>query len=159
MSMHKDDFIDACDKPSPLEPVNYSIWMIRLFTWDGAMPLIMLSLPGLARRFGPKNNDQFLVMAVVAALIAGILLRFTFGMRHINSNHCGPIFKTVQRIVLLLMIFVLVLIESVICVNPPGRLQQADVLFFGIAGSLYLLVMAFVLYPGRRRAERSACNE
>lgn len=152
MSIYNDRAKNSYESGTTVHPVNYSKWFLRLLTWDGIVPAIMLALPGFARRFGPQNNDRFLVMLVVAALIAGILLRFSFGMRHINANHCGPVVKQVQRIGLCLMIFMLMLVETLICVipNPNADLKLADFVFFATVGSVYLLVMGCVLYPGRR---------
>ena len=150
MSMFDDRCLDSNGQPETLQNVDYSKWFIRLLSWDGVVPLMMLSLPMLVRRFGPPNNDVFLVPAVVGALIFGILFRFSFGMRHIRLNHCSERMKLIQRVGLWTMIAVLVLVETVMCVIPPARLKQEDVFFLAFVGAIYLIVMACVLYPGRR---------
>jgi len=150
MSIHDDRFVFPNSGHETHEPVDYARWLVHLITWDGIVPGIMFSIPILVRRFGPQNNDRAIVMAVVLALIVGIFLRFGFGMRHINENYCGTTVKLLQRIALLIMIFLLVVFEAVLAVLPQGPLVLADFAFLAVFGAVYLPVMASVLYPGRR---------
>lgn len=110
----------------------------------------MYSLPFLIRRFGPANNDRFMLFVIVGALIFGIFVRFTFGMRHIASNQCRKLVKQAQRVGLITMIFLLIFLELFICIVPPQALAIEDILFVVIATAIYLFVMSWVLYPGRR---------
>lgn len=153
MSIYDDRRLDAKGQPKSFQRVDYAKWFIHLLTWDGVVPVVMWSLPFLVRHFGPPNNDRAFVFAVVGGLIAGILLRYTFGMRHIRANYCSIRVKAFQQAGLFAMIALLVLVESLLCVMPPipeGGLKTPDVLFFSAMFTVYLLVMACVLYPGRR---------
>ena len=149
MSKHDDRCLNANRQPERHQSVDYSKWILRLLTWDGLAPVMMLSLPFLIRRFGPANNDRFLVMSIVAALIAGILLRFSFGMRHIRANYCRAGVKRFQQAGLLAMIAVLVLVETLLCLIPAAGFKGADLMFFSVVALGYLLVMSCVLYPSR----------
>lgn len=150
MSIKDDRFVYPSSGHETHEPIDYFSWLVRLITWDGIVPIIMLSVPMLVRRFGPQNNDGASLIAVVFALIVGIFLRFSFGMRHIKENYCSTIVKCLQRIVLLVMICVLVVFESFLAVVPRGPVRPEDLMFIGGFGAIYLLVMSSVLYPGRR---------
>lgn len=153
MSIYDDQCLDANGQPEMYQRVDYARWFIHLLTWDGVVPIVMWSLPFLMRRFGPPNNDQAFVFAVVGGLIVGILLRYAFGMRHIRSNYCSVRVKSLQRAGLFAMIGLLVLIETLLCFMPPippGGLNMPDLIFFSVVFTGYLLVMATILYPGRR---------
>ena len=155
MSIYNDRRLDANGQPEKYHRVDYAKWFFHLFTWDGVVPLVMWSLPFLMRRFGPPNNDQALVFAVVGGLIVGILLRYTVGMRHIRSNYCSVRVKSLQQAGLFAMIALLVLIETLLCFLPPippGGLKEPDVIFFSVVFTVYLIAMAIILYPGRRRS-------
>ena len=159
MSMNDDRCVDSNGHPERYQQVDYSKWILHLLTWDGLVTAMMLSLPFLVRRFGPPNNDRFLVMVVVAALIVGVLVRFSLGMRYVRSNYCREGVKLLQRAGLLSMISLLVLVETLLCVIPPAGLKGPDFVFFAVLGAAYLGVMAFVLYPGRREFRSSDCNQ
>ena len=132
MSSHDERFVYPDSGYETHEPVDYTRWLVHLITWDGIVPGIMFSVPILVRRFGPQNNDRAIVLAIVLALIAGILLRFGFGMRHINENYCGTAVKMVQRTALVTMIFCLMVFEAVVAVLPQGPLVLADFTFLAV---------------------------
>ena len=98
-----------------------------------------------------RTGEQRPVLSNVncGALIAGILLRFSFGMRHIRANYCRNGVKRLQKAGLLAMIAVLVLVETLLCLIPAAGFKGADLMFFSVVGLGYLLVMSCVLYPGR----------
>ena len=70
-------------------------------------------------------------------------------MRHIDENYCGRTVKRLERIVLSLMIFFLVVFEAVIAVLPQMGMAPEDFPFLAAFGAIYLMTMTFVLYPGR----------
>ena len=155
MSLYDERCLDANGQPERYQRVDYAEWFIHLLTGDGAVPIVMSSVPFLMRRFVPPKNDQAFVFAVVGGLIVGILLRYAVGMRHIRSNYCSVRVKSLQQAGLFAMIAPLVLIETLLCFLPPitaGGLMASDVIFFSVVFTVYLIAMAIILYPGRRRS-------
>lgn len=142
--------MDLNETDRTYEPIDYSQWLIGLISWDSLVPLLVIGLPRLAHRFGPQNNDRAILLAITFTLTAAVMVRFYFGMRHIHQNHCGTGFKFSQRIALVLAILLLAILECVMAVLAQAPLALPDVVFLIVCSAFYLLVMAFVLYPGRR---------
>ena len=57
MSLYDKRCLDANGQPERYQRVDYAKWFIHLLTWDGAVPIVMSSVPFLMRQFGPPKNE------------------------------------------------------------------------------------------------------
>ena len=85
--------------------------------------------------------------------ITAFLIRFFVGVRAIRSNHCGRIFRGLQGISLWAGLFLLLIIDTLQIlrlVMPPGAFKNRESLIgLLIFYSIYIVCMAFAMYPGR----------
>jgi hypothetical protein len=133
--------------------MNIRLWLLRLVTWDGALPMVVWLSPLLIRIILP-NNQRALEQIVVVIPVVSLILRFVAGVRFINSNNCTQTFRNIQKYALGLGLFLLLLIDiaflfqfhfapvGVRVVNPIARLICNAVV------ALYFLSMIVALYPG-----------
>jgi hypothetical protein len=131
-------------------------WLLRLITWDGALPACMVFAPAGIKYLFPNNRGAIEIAAIVLPITA-FWFRFVVGKRHIDTNHCGPLVQTLQLCVLCLAIFIFVFCDAVIALSHiMPQVDHAatglDMAVFGIIGLVYLTLMAFAMYPGRSEA-------
>lgn len=132
--------------------VDYFGWLIGLVSWDGILPVCVLAIPQVALSLG-ANRSTTEVLAVTMPLLA-FFVRIPLGFRHIAANHCGPIMRCCQFVVLFLAAIYLVCIDALMLLSMEmnnGRLwaNQGDVVALVLLLSVYFTAMLFALYPGR----------
>ena len=71
MSTHDDWFAYPNRQHETHEAINYAKWLVHLIAWDGIVPVVMLSVLMLVRRFGPQNNDRAITLAIVCCADRG----------------------------------------------------------------------------------------
>ena len=133
--------------------VNYVSWVIRLFAWDGMLPVgIVLAPIGIELLF-PNRRGVMEVMAVTLP-VAAFLFRIRAGVRHIASNRCSVVVRGLQYFAFGLAILPLVLFDCVMILShlmPAGALLATaeDLLVWAVFYVIYLLLMAGAMFPGR----------
>ncbi len=130
-------------------------WMLRLITWDGVAPAFVWSTPFFIRSVISNCRIAIELTAVVLPIIA-FFIRYHVGRRHISSNNCGAIMRSLQVAALCAGILVLVLIDAVMIlthVMPRGAAFAAtsDLIIWAVLYAVYLSAMTFALYPGSSR--------
>ena len=127
-------------------------WLLRLAAWDGMLPAVVWSLPLVAMQLLPGRRGPVELLGVVLPITA-FLIRFFVGVRAIRSNHCGRIFRGLQGISLWAGLFLLLIIDTLQIlrlVMPPGAVKNRESLIgLLIFYSIYIVCMAFAMYPGR----------
>jgi hypothetical protein len=144
------------DAEPPLTELRLDVksWLLRLFTWDGVLPVCIVLIPSVIGLIIP-NRRGAIEMSSVIVPIAAFLIRFRAGKRHIESNNCGEIMKIFQLCVFSIAILALVLVDAFIMLSHvmPRRgkfVTIDDLLALLIPIAFYLSLMAFAMYPGRR---------
>jgi len=138
-------------EPSTLD---YWVWFGRIIGWDGILPIcVFLSSLCIAWLFPQNQTIQTLALLVIP--VSAFFCRAYVGSRQINSNCCGPGFRSWQYVAfgfaLLFFValdFMLVLIEFI----PKGRRQPPpeDVPIWAGMIAAYFASVTFAMYPGRR---------
>ena len=127
-------------------------WLLRLAAWDGMLPAVVWSLPLVAMKLLPGRRGPVELLGVVLPITA-FLIRFFVGVRAIRSNHCGRIFRGLQGISLWAGLFLLLIIDTLQIlrlVMPPGAFKDRESLIgLLVFYSIYIVCMAFAMYPGR----------
>jgi len=133
--------------------VDWKAWLIRLFSWDGALPAGILSAPTIVHILFPKEPAAVNFAAVFFPVVA-FLVRWVVGVRHIRVNNCSEYLRDLQNCALVLGIVALAFIDCVgIVLQDVAQLTVVDFTALGVfASAIYLPPMAFALYPGRSRA-------
>ena len=93
--------------------IDFAAWLLRLFTWDGVLPVCVLVAPSLVEIVLPNRRGAIEIIAVTLP-IAGFFARVVAGTRHIGSNNCGPLLRQLQYSILFLSVFALVFVANVI---------------------------------------------
>ena len=84
--------------------------------------------------------------------IQALEIRFFVGVRAIRPNHCGRMDRGVQGIALWAGLFLLLIVDTLQIlrmVMPPGAFKDCESLIgFVVFYSIYIVCMAFAMYPG-----------
>ena len=127
-----------------------TLWLVRLFGWDGLLPLAVLFVPLVISTLVGRGAARE-VAAVVTPVVA-YLWRASLGLKSIATNRCSIAAKRFQYFTLFVGLLLLLLIDAftiLIWAIPPGGVAWGD---FGITAILYvvyLFLMAISLFPGR----------
>lgn len=104
-----------------------------------------------------------LLFAASIIPILALVARYFIAIRYIERNHCGVWTKRFQRFTLRTALVYLLLVESFLISiqDLPGAndLDFAAVLLLIVVYLVYLLPMAFVLYPGKDPATQMETAE
>ena len=141
--------------PSQIESrINYRRWFWRVLAWDGILPLIVWIAPYLLAQILP-NREEPRMLGIILTAIGVFLLRWFMGSDHVASNHCSSPIKQLQYgcffaglVVMLLMDALLLALHGLM--QPGEWLGMAIILVLPF--SLYLVLMAIAMYPGREPA-------
>lgn len=129
-----------------------SIWMLHLFGYDGVLPATVLLLPGLVRLvLGAGVVIEFI--AVVLPIVA-FFVRSAVGLRNIEKNACGGLFRALQKAALFLGLLLLLLVDGFLILTwrmPANALEKGDYVFTAALYGCYLILMAVASFPGLRR--------
>jgi len=122
------------------------------------MPLVVWAAPALCR-WWLDDEEMGLMFAAAIIPILALVVWYYIAIRYIERNHCGKGTQRFQRFTLRAALLYLLCLESLIITiqDLPGAndLDVAAVLFLLAAYLIYLLPMAFVLYPGKRPSSES----
>jgi hypothetical protein len=139
-------------EPIPTSDSKPTHWLLRLIMWDGILPLIVWACPAFFR-WWLQDDEVGLIIAAGIVPILALVVRYYMAIRYIERNHCGPWTKRFQTYTLRLALLYLLCLESLLITlqDLPGvnQFDLAAVLFLVTAYLIYLLPMAFVLYPGQ----------
>ena len=134
--------------------LNIGGWLLRVFAWDGLVPVAMLLLSwGLA--LVDAGGNEWIDFLPVALPIVAIFVRLALGIQTISANHCSAQQRQAQ---LFLLVFGLVLLAVIECMLmlaptlPPGMGPFDEPGGLQIVGWILLAYFCFVtvaMYPGR----------
>jgi len=125
-------------------------WLLLVLHWDGVLPLLVWSLPGMLQGVFPGRRGVVEFSAVVFP-IAVFVLRYRVGLRLIAGNACGGAVRRLQRGVFFVGIFVRVLVDAVVmlsCLMPAAGGVWDEML---IPLGIYVAAMLVAMYPGEIR--------
>jgi hypothetical protein len=92
--------------------------------------------------------------------ITAFLIRFFVGVRAIRTNHCSRLIRAVQGVALWTGLFLLLIVDTLQIlrlVMPPGAFKDRESLIgFVVFYSIYIVCMAFAMYPGRHPARKTS---
>ena len=93
--------------------------------------------------------------------VLAFIVRFYIGRTAISKNGCKSLVRCLQLIALCLGIFVMVLIDSIMLLShmQGGRLRGSDMSVIAIIYAIYLLIMAFAIFPGRTLVVKKSYKE
>jgi hypothetical protein len=141
------------DDPTVREKGNarFGLWLIRLLTWDGLLPACIWSAPIVVRLLTARRGA--VEITAVSLPIFAFFIRYRVGRQLILANGCRDLVRGVQLAVLCFGILVLLFIDAIVIlahVVPQGAgLDLADAWrTWAFAYSLYLVAMAFAMFPG-----------
>ena len=134
--------------------LDFPSWLLRVLKWDGILPVCIVLIPSVIALLVPNRRGAIEMTAVIVP-IAAFFIRFRAGKRHIESNNCGETMKVYQLCVFSLAIVALMLVDAFIVLSHVmpqrgGFVTTEDLLTLGIPIAIYLSLMAFAMYPGRR---------
>lgn len=137
------------NEPIAVRKVDYWLWFYRLISWDSLLPVVIVSIPMVLRVLFPNRRGIVEIIGVVLPIIA-FFIRYTTGVKHIQSNSCPVWMQRMQYCVFCISIFVLVLFDSfVILLNAIQNFSEEDELVLAVFTVIYFSLMALAMYPGR----------
>lgn len=147
------DMDDAQEPPSWAFAV--SRWLVRVAAWDGMLPVVVWSLPLVVLQLFPGRRGPVELLGVMLPITA-FLIRFFVGVRAIRTNRCGRLVRGLQGIALWAGLFLLLIVDTLQIlrlVMPPGAFKDRESLIgFAVFYSIYIVCMAFAMFPGREPA-------
>jgi len=134
--------------------VDYSIWIGRVISWDGLLPCFVSALSLACGSLFP-NNQLFAELLMVGLPIAAFLFRFSVGTKQIRYNYCSRTLQYAQLCALTVAIFLMIFVDFMIVLfafvpkkNRP--LNADDISVFAVMILVYIILVLFAMYPGRR---------
>lgn len=125
------------------------LWLIRLATWDGLLPLAVWLVPLFIRTTFPRHRELYETVGICLPILV-LFLRFFFGFRMITSNHCPIWVRCLQTMALCVGILVMILVDVILMMSHEmGPMRAGDQEFFAISIGIYVALMAFATFPGR----------
>lgn len=139
-----------------MRAANFIEWPVRIVSWDGMLPLCVAFAPTVVALLLPGKRGAIEITAIVVPVTA-FFLRVSAGRRHIASNRCSTSIRVLQGWAFALATLALVFGD---CLMILTRLLPAKDLFspaelwlmVAVSYPLYLMAMAFAMYPGRSDA-------
>ena len=127
--------------------------MLRVFFWDGVLPLGMAAAP-LAADVLTGDREAVEFVSVLFPVVA-FLIRLVVGYRTIVSNDCQPVTRFFQFVLFFVGLITLILFDTIMMlayVMPQDALFATwlDVLVIVMHYLFYLATMSFAMYPGQR---------
>lgn len=141
------------ERPRTGRRISYGAWMLRVLTWDAALPTCVAVAPFVLEWLFPGRRGPVELSAVVLPT-AAFLFRLRVGKRHIATNGCSAALRQHQLVVSFMGILPLALMECMLMLSglmPKGALFAAgtDRLAWAVLIAAYLSAMTFAMYPGR----------
>ena len=104
-------------------------------------------------RWWLQNDDIAVIFTASIIPSVALVVRYYMAMRYIKQNQCGKWTRWFQVFTLRVELVYLVLLESLLIMAQQapiqGNIEPGAVLFLVLAYLIYLIPMAFVLYPGK----------
>jgi hypothetical protein len=131
---------------------DYRLWLRRVLGWDGLLPLINASVPVVVKLLMPKQQELFSFI-VFGLPFLSLIIRAQMGDRQIKSNNCGPGLRLLQMCsfgfgVFLLAFLDMYLMAFIMLPQAFPGIGLADILIAACSFFVYLMLMAFAMYPG-----------
>lgn len=125
------------------------LWLIRLATWDGLLPLAVWLVPLFIRTTFPRDRQLYESVGILLPIVV-LFLRFFFGWRTIQSNRCRVWVRCLQTIALCAGILVMMCVDALLMMSHElGPMTEWDQKFVAMLIGGYLALMAFATFPGR----------
>ena len=138
----------------PPRKLNVGLWITRVLTWDGIVPIAMMLLTWGAEFIGGGQNDWIAFFPIAVPIIA-IFVRLYLGFRSISTNHCHPSAQQAQRFLLVFGLILLAVDECALMLAaelPAGNGpldEPRGLLIFSVLFLTYFLFAVVAMYPGR----------
>lgn len=128
-------------------------WVLRVITWDGALPAFIWAFFHVLTALAPNWDDEIAVFGVLFLIVA-FFLRMYAGACFIAANGRSAFVQNVQYLVFCFGLFVLTIIDGLMIAGLTSpKVAQApgddDTVIWTVLLSLYLVPMAIAMYPGR----------
>ena len=125
-------------------------WLVRLFCWDGVLPVIIWASPGLLLTLFPNDRGPIEIFAIFAPTV-GVIARFYVGRKTIRANHCPPLVQSVQIACLCLGILLLFFLDAFMILMHlmPAQGFGEEWHIFAMLFTAYFSLMALAMFPGR----------
>lgn len=134
-----------------MPPITIGEWLRRLFLWDGALPLVVWSLPRAVAWLLPGQRGPIEVLGVVLPM-TGFLFRFFAGLEVLRARRQHALLKAVKVVVLFFGLFFLMMIDAVMILRtimPANAFgKPGDFLGIAVLYCLYVMAMGFATFPG-----------
>ena len=125
------------------------LWLIRLATWDGLLPLALWLVPLVIRTAFPRHRELYETVGILLPIVV-LFMRFFFGFRMIKSNHCVFWVRCLQTMALCMGILVMIIVDVLLMMSHEmGPMRGGDQQFLAISIGSYVALMAFATFPGR----------
>ena len=131
--------------------VDYSVWLNRVIGWDAVLPLVVSYGSLLIARYLQKQPPAD-ILALVGLPTLAFTVRLLVGRVQINHNTCGPLFRMLQFVALLIALVVLAFVDFFVALGafvgnngpqiPPAPLWTVTLV-------VYVTLVALAMYPGR----------
>ncbi len=133
--------------------LDFAKWFFSIFSWDGLLPVFVLSLPYLIA-FIPNKNPNTDILLLVSSVIVIFLIRFSIGRKKINENSCGKIVQKIQHILFSIGVFYMLLVDSFVCTIAlfamgAGGFKAKEIVIITLYILPYLFLMTIAMYPGK----------
>jgi hypothetical protein len=141
------------DAQMEMRRVNYGAWLLRLLTWDGLLPAIVILTPEIAKQIMPHRPQAIEFISCIAPIAAFILRLFVAG-RHLYSNDCTDQMRDRQFAFLCYAVMALLVIDIYVLLArdlPAGAMFANTfnlILWTGVF-TIYFVCIAVATYPGR----------
>lgn len=134
--------------------IDFASWLIRLVTWDGVLPFLILIVPSCIEQVFP--NRGAIEIAAVVVPISFFFWRIATGCRHIDANNCSPALRRRQVCALILAVFILVFFDALMILShimPKGAfaVNREDLIIIAALASIYVVPISLATYPGRSK--------
>jgi hypothetical protein len=129
------------------------VWLIRLLTWDGLLPVAIWLVPLAVRSAFPRNRDVTEAVGIVLPILV-LFARFGYGCVIITTNSCNSWFRFAQLLTLCAAILGMMLLEVLLMMSHEAHpMTLRDLRGIAMLIGVYLVMMAFATYPGRATSE------
>lgn len=125
-----------------------SLWLLRLFGYDGALPAVVLLIPATLHLL--FRDATWVELLALILPIAAYIVRAGIGLEMIESNPCGRWQRRTQKTALFFALLALMVVDAVailVCTLPKGGFTSFDFLVLTLVYLLYLTLMAIATFP------------
>lgn len=126
------------------------LWLLRLFAWDGLLPVVVWSLPAIVEAVLPQKPLGLIEMIAVFLPILAFFIRYYVGAEHILRNTCSERTQRIQFFSFCVGILTLVFVDAIMILSHVMPNNQDPLQSEGFRWTIvvYLALMAFSMFPG-----------